>query len=386
MNDHSSPTPEDLAAEFPMRRDWTYLNHAAVSPWPTSTRRAVEAFAAANHREGPASFPDWLENERTLRERAARLLGASSGADISLLPNTTEGINLVAAGLDWRPGDNLVTAEGEFPSNRMPWAALSERGVSLRVVDLRAGEEPETALIGAMDERTRLVAVSSVQWNDGLRLRLGDVGAACRDAGALFFVDAIQQAGALRLHVVEDRVDCLAAGAHKWQMGPEGIGLFFCAPAWRERLEPLKRGWRMLERPFAFDERECPVAADGRRFESGSPNTLGQMALNASLGVQEGWGRDWIEARILANTERLMAGLDGLPGLRLASDPAPERRSGIVAFAPRARPARELVRELAKRGALTVARGELVRLSPHCYQGRAETERVLEWVENLINT
>ncbi len=377
-----APRDEDIAAEFPSLERWTYVNHAAVSPWPSRTRRAVERFAAWNHQDGPANFKDWVANEQALRERVARLLNAASdGSDIALVPNTTEGVNLVARGLDWRTGDNLVTAAEEFPTNRMAWEALEATGVDLRIVDLRASDDPEAGLLAAMDERTRVLAVSSVRWTDGFRLDLGRLGAACRPAGVLFFVDAIQQFGALPIDVEAEQIDCLAAGGHKWQMAPEGLGVFYCRQEWRERLEPLKRGWRMLERPFSFDEADRPVHRGGARFEPGTPNTLGQFALNASLSLQEDWGQAWIEARILANTRRLLQGLGPLRGYESVTDASPDRWSGIVSVLPKTGSARAIVAALAERQVVAIPRGEWIRLSPHAYQAQTTTDQVLNALE-----
>ena len=377
-----APSDEDIAAEFPSLERWTYVNHAAVSPWPSRTRRAVERFAAWNHQDGPANFLDWMANEQNLRERVARLLNATpDGGDIALVPNTTEGVNLVARGLDWQPGDNLVTATEEFPTNRMAWEALKARGISLRAVDLQSAADPEGALLDAMDGRTRVLAISSVRWTDGFRLDLGRLGKACRSAGVLFFVDAIQQFGALRIDVEADHIDCLAAGSHKWQMAPEGLGIFYCRQPWRERLEPLKRGWRMLERPFQFDDEHRPVRESGARFEPGTPNTLGQFALNASLSLQEDWGQDWFERRILANTDRLLKGIENLPGFEVTSNPDPDRRSGIVSVRPLDATPRAIVAALAERRVVAIPRGPRVRLSPHAYQGKPTVDQVLNALE-----
>jgi selenocysteine lyase/cysteine desulfurase len=377
-----APGDDEIAAEFPSLERWTYVNHAAVSPWPSRTRHAAERFAAWNHQDGPANFREWVANEQALRERAARLLGATAdGGDIALVPNTTEGVNLVARGLDWRPGDNLVTATEEFPSNRMAWEALEQAGVELRAVDLRSSSDPEAALLAALDERSRVLTVSSVRWTDGFRLDLGRLGAACRAGGVLFFVDAIQQFGALRIDVEALQIDCLAAGGHKWQMGPEGLGIFYCRESWRDRLAPLKRGWRMLERPFRFEEEDRPIHAGGARFEPGTPNTLGQFALNASLSLQEDWGQAWFEKRVLANTRRLLEGLDVLPGFETVTDANPDRWSGIVSVRPREGNAQALVAALAERRVVATPRGEWVRLSPHAYQGERTTNRVLNALE-----
>ncbi len=386
MDQSKGPDERTLEEEFPSLEHWTYVNHAAVSPWPARTRRAVEAFARENERDGPAGFRRWIANEQRLRATAARLLGADDAADMGLLPNTTEGVNIVARGLEWRDGDNVVTAADEFPTNHLPWAALARQGVQLRTVDIRASADPEQALIEAMDERTRVLAVSSVQWTDGFRLRLAPLGAACRDTGVLFFVDAIQQFGALRIDVVRDRIDCLTAGGHKWQMAPEGLGLFYCRDAWRSRIEPLKQGWRMLERPFSFDEPDRPWQAGSARYEPGTPNTLGQFALAASLSLQEEWGQDWIERRVLANTERLMRGLGTLPGVDLVSRQEMERRSGIVSLRPKRGAARELAASLERDRVVAIARGDLLRLSPHCYQSERHTDTILESIEKALTT
>lgn len=378
---NSGPTDEALALEFPNLSRWTYLNHAAISPWPESVRRAVRNFTDSNVLDGPERYARWLANEQDLRERYARLINATSAIEISLVSNTTEGIALVANGLDWRAGDNVVTAAGEFPSNQMPWAAVEQQGVSLRVVDLRDTDSPERALLNAMDERTRVLTVSAVQWNDGLRLQLEQLGPACRAAGVLFFVDAIQQLGALRMDVEACAIDCLAAGGHKWQMAPEGQGLFYCAEAWRERLRPLMHGWRMLEKPYDFLRENRMTAANGKRFEPGTPNTMGQHALNAALELQERFGQEWIEQRVLANTDALLSGLEDISSVSVTSPQVSSQRSGIVSMQPQRLSASNMARQLKEQHVVAVARGDLVRISPHFYQGTTVIDHALEVIE-----
>ncbi|MEM1410856.1 MAG: aminotransferase class V-fold PLP-dependent enzyme [Pseudomonadota bacterium] len=380
----TGPDTSELEHEFPSRARWRYLNHAAVSPWPTRTRRAIEAFAQANHQDGPDSFLDWLDNERSLRARAARLLGAEEASEISLIPNTSEGICIVAHGLDWRAGDNVVLLADDFPSNQLPWHALAARGVTCRPVDVLEADDPEQALLAAMDERTRVLAVSAVHWSSGLRLKLDPLGRACRSSGILFFVDAIQQFGALRIDVARSQIDCLSAGGHKWQMAPEGLGLLYCRATWRSRLQPLKEGWRMFSRPFDFEAADRSIADGGQRFEPGTPNTLGQFALNASLSLQEDWGTDWIEAQVLAHAGRFYAGLAALPAVKVLSPAAPERRSGIVSFCSERLAARDLVAALGKRRIITAPRGGGVRLSPHAYQESEMVNAVVESIAEIL--
>jgi selenocysteine lyase/cysteine desulfurase len=148
----------------------------------------------------------------------------------------------------------VVLPRGEFSSNRLPWLAQASHGVDIREVDIRGvdnrvGPDAEAALIAAMDRETRLLSVSAVQWSDGFRLDLGRLGDACRDRGVLFCVDALQQLGALRLHDEDCHIDFLAADAHKWLLGPEGVAVFYSRPEAREGLWVLQQGWHMCEQP-----------------------------------------------------------------------------------------------------------------------------------------
>lgn len=374
---------------FPILDQGHYLNHAAIAPWPLPVAEAVRQFAEENLRRGPRDYSAWIRREQSLRGQLAELAGAASPEDITLLKNTTEGISLVAWGLDWRAGDNLVLPRGEFASNRLPWLAQAGRGVVVREVDIRGvdtrnGRDPEAALIAAMDRGTRLLSVSAVQWSDGFRLDLGRLGEACHERGVLFFVDAIQQLGALRLSVEDCRVDFLAADAHKWLLGPEGIAVFYSRPKARERLTLPQQGWHMFEDPWHFQRDDWTPAASGKRFEAGSPNSLGQAALHAAAGLLLERGMRAVEARILENTRHLVTRLGQLPGVRLVSHGDPARQSGIVSFASDRMPARELHGRLAARDVSCALRGDAIRLSPHFYQGEQEIEAFLEVLEEVL--
>lgn len=377
--------PTWLAQQFPSGNRRLYANHAAISPWPRYVAETVSAFATENLRDGAIDYSRWLQQTESLRQRAARLIGAAEPRDMALVANTTEGVDIVARGLPWRAGDNIVTAAGEFPTNQMAWARLAERGVALRVVDIRTAADAEQALLDQLDERTRLLTVSAVQWTDGFRLNLGRLGAACRANDTALFVDTIQQLGALAVDVMADQVDFMACGGHKWLHTPEGIGLFYAAPRWRDRLHTGRQGWRMVERPYALDGAPQAEARDARRFEPGTPNMLGQLALDAALSVQEAVGPAVVSRRVLANTERLLAGLNGLRGVRVISRAEPERRSGIVTFQPVNVAPQTLCARLEKAGVIVAPRGGGVRISPHYYQGEAEMEAILGSIEAALD-
>ena len=361
-----------------------YFNHAAVGPWPRATAEAARAFADENMRQGSVNYLDWLKREERLRRNLARLIGAASSGDIALLKNTTEGICLVAAGLDWQPGQNVVLPAGEFPSNRLPWLALSERGVAAREVDIRAAEDAEQALIDAMDRDTRLLTVSSVQWTDGFRLDLERLGRACRERGVLFFVDAIQHLGALPLDVEAAHVDFLAADAHKWLLGPEGIAVFYCREERRPELRLQQHGWHMVDRFWDFDRDQWEPSATALRFEAGTPNSIGQAALDASISLFLEFGMDSVSRRVLANTDHLVRELTAIPGLRLRNETSTERRSGIVSFVHKSLDSNDIYRKMQAEGVSCAMRDGAVRLSPHFYQGEKEIQAVLERLAHIV--
>ena len=358
----------DLSDQFPILAEGLYFNHAAIGPWPRCTSRAVQAFAEENMSQGSLNYREWIDRENTLRKRLAVLVGTSFPEDIALLKNTTEGISTVAWGIDWQPGDNVVLPRGEFPSNRLPWLAQAARGVEIREVDIRAAENAESALIEAMDQETRLLSVSAVQWSDGFRLDLESLGAVCRQRNILFFVDAIQQLGALPLDVDACQIDFLAADAHKWLLAPEGIALFYCRQSARPRLTLQQQGWHMFDHPWLFDRKDWTPARSAKRFEAGSPNSIGQAALLASVNLLLDYGMDKVGGRVLSNTDFLLKNLGKEPEIKLTSRTEPERRSGIVSFMHDRIPAKELHRALSAAGVSCVVRDQSIRLSPHFYQ------------------
>lgn len=370
--------------EFPILQHGHYANHAAIAPWPRVTSRAVVDFALENSELGPEKYAHWLARETQLRKLLAALVNASSGDDIALLKNTTEGICTVANGIDWQTGDNLVIPLHEFPSNRLPWLALKQLGVEVREVDIRATDDPERALLERMDERTRLLAVSAVQWTDGLRLQLETLGITCRQNSILFFVDAIQQLGAMQLDVEACCIDFLAADGHKWMLGPEGIAVFYGRESVREELKLSQHGWRMVDEPYRFERASWQASSTASRFEAGSPNTLGQAAMHASVGLLHAVGMEYVEAMIRQNSMTLSASLAGIPGIELRRPYDEQRTTGIVSFTVNGKNPAEVHRALKHRNLTCTVRAEAIRLSPHFYQAGAPVQEILNIIEDTI--
>ena len=368
--------------DFILDPDLIYLNHAAVSPWPRRTADAVKAFADENARLGSSRYPHWINTEQALREQLQRLINARSADEIALLKNTSEALSMVAYGLSWQPGDNVVISHQEFPSNRIVWESLASCGVETRAADITAAGEAEDTIIAQIDDRTRMVSVSSVQYGTGLKLDLAKIGAACRQRDVLFCVDAIQSLGAVSFDVQAIQADFVMADGHKWMMGPEAVALFWCRNGILDRLELKQYGWHMVEDCGNYASTTWEIARSARRFECGSPNMTGIHALHASLSLVEEIGLQAIEDRVMENSRFLIDFFLGHQEEFELITPAPDRHhAGIVTFRPWDETPESLYQRLLMNRVSCALRGGGVRFSPHYYTPRKHLVRALDLLD-----
>ncbi len=358
---------------FQLDDDLIYLNHAAVAPWPHRTVQAVIAFARENGTSGARHYPRWLQTEAALRRQLATLLNARHTDEVALLKNTSEALSVVAWGLPWQSGDNVVTGNREFPSNRVVWESLETLGVQTRKADLQRHDSPEAALIACMNERTRVLSVSSVQYDTGLRLDLERLGAACQERGVLFCIDAIQSLGAHPLDVQGCRADFVMADGHKWLLGPEGLAVFYCRREVMDQLTLRQYGWHMLASAGRFEDTSREVAPDARRFECGSPNMLGVHALHASLELILETGVPEIAQRIQENSRFIFDFLAARQDRYTVLTPdTPGRYAGIVTFLPLEESPESLFETLQQHNVVCALRGGGIRFSPHFHTPRKQ--------------
>ena len=319
----------------------------------------------------------WVEMHlERYRDRVAEFIGAS-GDEISFLRNTGDGANVVARGLDWGRGDEVIICSNEFGANAMPWLALRETGAVVRFIDAPGQRMTPELLAATMSPRTRVVAVSWVSFADGYRHDLAALSAVTHAGGALFCVDAIQALGAFPLDVKREGIDALYAGGAKWLLAVPGVSFLYVDAALRERLRPRWRGWRDVTDIWDFLEYDQPLAPGGARFEGGTLNYLGIAALDASLAVIGEAGTPAIASHVLALTDRLVAGLEGL-GAEILSDRTPGRASGIVTFQLDGVDPVEFGRALGRDGIVTTYRKTGVRVSPHGHNTAAHIDALLE--------
>lgn len=367
---------QEMRDFYPIARRYAYLDHAAIAPLANPVRSTMEVFLSRQSEE-PFDVAHWEKLRAQVRSRIAELLQVRPES-IAFIKNTTSGLGLVAAGLDWQPGDNIVGFDGEFPSNVYTWMALKSRGVEFRLGRHDGGRIDPRSLLKLCDQRTRLVAISAVQFWSGFRSDLHAMGDALRRRDCFLVVDAIQAVGGLEIKPADLGIDFLCAGAHKWMLGPLGIGFAYVGDRILERLRPAGVGADGVVRDSEYFEYDLNLKPDARRFEEGAVNLPGILGLGAAVNLLLRAGPAAVEATVLRLADRLREELSSR-GYRLVFTPAtPSERSGIVSFRhPRAIPA-ELQTQLRISGVIISHRGDFLRASPHYYNNDQDLDRLLD--------
>ena len=368
--------PLDARNLIPLTGQYIHMNHAGVSPMSNRGRAAIEQVVdAALHRP----YRDgWAQEEaERVRRLVARVINGPAES-VALTRSTAHGLSLLAQGLDWTGGDNVVGAEGEYPANVYPWMALADRGVEFRQARASDGRITIESVLSLVDARTRVVALSHVEFWNGFRLDIEAIGTECRRRGIVFAVDVMQSVGALRVDVGRLPIDFCAAGAGKWLMGPPGIGFCFCVPHLLERLRPVVVGAGSVVGRDQYFEYDFTVTPDARRFEESVISLLDTAVFGAALDLLLEVGPDVIERRVLDLSRLLAEGL-AEQGCQMV-EPWPRSRaesSGIVSFRKPGAGAAQVLRELSAAGVIARTHRDFVRLSPHFYNTEEEVERVL---------
>lgn len=365
--------------EFPILKEMVFFNHAGVAPLSGPAARALREYTQQAQRAAYVGA-GWYRRARQVKSVAARLIGAKGGHEIAFVPNTSTGLAIVAGGLSWREGDQVVTTDVEFPANRYPWEDLARHGVEVVYVRQRPdGRIDVGEVIEAITDRTRVVAISHVQYASGHRIDLRPISDAVHRVGGYLCVDAIQSVGLLPVDVEAMGIDFLAADGHKWMLGPEGCGIFYSRAELIPLLHPPIVGWMGMVDAQDFDHYRFELLPDARRFEPGSYNIAGILALGASLAMLLEVGIDTVWSRVESLTDRLCQGLE-VKGYRVFSprrDPA--ERSGIVSFEPPAgRPSpQQIATDLEQQKIILAVRSGRLRASPHFYNTPEQVDRLL---------
>ena len=343
---------------FPITRNCVYLNHASDGPLPRPVARTLYTYIDDTSNFGNVNFARWLEHERGAHRRMASMIHVRPD-QVAMTASTGDGLMMIAGGLRWQPGDMIISAECEFPSNIYPWLNLQNQGVQVHLVKMRENRIAVEDVLSSITERTRLVSLSLVEFSTGYRNNIATIARYCHERGIICGIDAAQ-----------------------------AMGILYVADDLLAQLHTAHRGWFSVEAPFDFFNYEQPLKAGMARFEHSSPNSLPIIGLDAALGVFEciDGGMAAVEERISGLTSHAISGLERL-GYPVLSPQGEGERSGIVCFKLHpeylAISPQQLVDELALRKIHVAARSDVVRVSPHFYNTLEELDVLLNALDDI---
>jgi cysteine desulfurase / selenocysteine lyase len=325
---------------------------------------------------GDRKFEQWEQIVVAARESAARLVNAQSH-QIAFVRNTSEALSFIANGVHWRAGDNIVSAAMEFPANVYPWARLRDIGVELRLHPGHDGWVDTEELLSLVDERTRIVAVSWVQFATGQRLNIRRIGQFCRDRNILHVVDAVQGLGALQLNVEEDYVDAFAAGGQKFLLGPKGVALLYVSDQALQQISPTVVGWTAVKNYTDYQIHDLDFRDGALRYEGGTLNQVGICGLGQALDLFLAAGPEKIEEHLVLLSQYIKQKLKQRGYVVISSD-KPEEHSAIITFESNSHSAEEICSHLASMNIIVSSRVGKIRVAPHFYNSKGDIDQMIE--------
>ncbi len=360
---------------FEVTRKYAYLNNASTGPLSNLVRDAMRKFNDNRILRGDLDWRDWGDTVEETRKLAAQLIRSKKKC-IAFLKNTSDGINTVAKGKNWKRGDSVITTDLEFPSNIYPWLNLHKEGVRVKLVKHRRDGTIHLGDIEKqIDASTKLIAISHVQYSNGFRVDLKELSEISRRRHILLSVDSIQSLGAL---TVDSRYfEFMAAGGHKWLLAPFGVGILYVAdPA---SLDPPSVGWNSVRDPSSFLTK-MDLSDSATRFENGNHDYAAIYGLREALKMILAIGIPNLEKHILHLTDLVIEGVREI-GMKVVTPL--EHRGGIVNI--KTRNPLEVVDRLARMNVIVSARHSQfgIRISPTFYNNEEDVERLLNGLRNL---
>jgi selenocysteine lyase/cysteine desulfurase len=362
---------------FPITEEYVYLNSAAVTPPPTTAIEALNEQLRDVQMHGSLNYRHWVGRKESCRRLLANLIGARA-EQIAFMRNTSDALSTIANGLKWKPGENIVTFQNEFPSNVYPWRRIRDtQNVEMRFCPERDGRIDLDEFVSLIDEKTRLVAISAVQYASGFRADLKRIGAAARAVDALFVVDLIQATGVVPIDVEADSIDAAAGAGQKWLMTPEGIGYIYLSDRARARVEPTLAGWISVEHPEDYSNFEQEFKTGALAWETGTFVSSLFYALETNLKLFTEIGVPEINQYLLGLGDFFCERLDKdkyeIVSSRLENEKSPivciRNKTGVEAM--------QLYKNLQRQKIIVAPRGDRLRIAPHIYNTAGEIEKLV---------
>jgi len=371
---------QEIRNYFPLLKNGiTYLNHASTGPICTPVIDTINEILSERSESKPDEYQKFIAVAEETKELLGRYLNVNKDR-IAFTDNTSNGLNILAQGVHFQKGDNILLNDLEFPSNVYPFLNLKNKGVDVRFVKSVDGIVTCEDIINAADENTKLISVSYVQFLSGYRIDIEKLGKFCKSKNIIFSVDAIQGLGAIQLDIQKCNIDFLSCGVQKWLLGMQGMAFIYISQELQEKINPAFIGWLSVENAWDLLNYELRLKNSASVFQTGTVNTLGIYALNTVLKIFESYGYKNIENKVIDNTLLLRNKLSNA-GFKLYPAELEESNfSGIVSF--RHTDPEGLFKWLSERKIIVSLREGIIRLSPHFYTPDSDFDNLVEAIRN----
>jgi len=374
----------EVRSLFPhLKSDQIYFNHAAIGPWSTLALNRINEYAAQRSGEKIENYPYFLKWNQSAKEKLGKLIGAQTDR-IAWIDNVSNALNILANGLEWKPGDRIILNDIEFPSNAYPFMNLRRHGVEIDFVKSRNGIVDIDDIEKLITPKTKLVSISLVQFLSGYRADIDAIGELCKKNGIIFCVDAIQATGVVQIDVQKSKVDFLCGGSQKWLMSSQGLSYLFITEELQKRVEQKFVGWTSVKDAWNLLSYDLTPKETADRYQNGTMNALGVAIFDAVLDLFIEFGMQNVERRILDNTNYFIEKLEQIGIDPILKNVGEKNRAAIVTF--KHEKAKMIFDELEKKRVDAAVREGMIRFSPHFYNTFSEIEFVSEILSDSLRT
>jgi selenocysteine lyase/cysteine desulfurase len=358
-----------------------YFNHAATGPISLPVAETLKNYIKEKS-DGEIDNHSELLNVTTESKNMLSALLNTTPDRIAFVDNTSNGINILAQGIEWKKGDRILLNDIEFPANVYPFLNLQSKGVIIDFVKSENGKVSAESIIKNVTPETKLISVSFVQFLSGYRVNVDKIGRFCREKGIIFCVDAIQGLGAVRLDVQKNKLDFLSCGFQKWMLGPQGLAFVYVSKNLQDKIKQSYVGWLAVKGAWDFLKYELVFKENAERYQGGTLNAIGIYAINTALKLFIQYGWDEIEQTILGNTSYFIDQLKHIGITPTLNECGKENLAGITSI--KIENSQKIFENLTKKKIYIAVREGILRFSPHFYNTKEEIDIVISELEKLI--
>jgi cysteine desulfurase / selenocysteine lyase len=375
-------TISEIRELFPhLKTDQIYFNHAAIGPWSSLALNRINKYSTQRSGEKIENYPFTVKWNASAKEKLGKIIGAPSER-IAWVDNVSNGINILAQGLDWKTGDRILLNDLEFPSNVYPFLNLKKLGVEIDIVKTHDGICDIDEIEKAVTTKTKLISISLVQFLSGYRASIDAIGEMCRNKKIIFSVDAIQATGAVQIDVVKSKIDFLSGGSQKWLMSSQGVSYIYLTEELQARMDQKNVGWTSVKDTWNLLDYNLILRDTADTFQNGTMNALGISIFEAVLNMFIDFGMQNVEQRVLENTDYFINRLTEIGIQPILKSIAEKNRAGIVSF--KHEDAQKIFEQLEGKRIYTAVREGMLRISPHFYNTKDEIDRLVDELKKIL--